>query len=172
MIIQDMREVLLNIFGLKDEFAPEDKFKLNNIGTGKYLVYMSDAQYAPPIDRSDKTGSWIGYRFMDKRRYARAWQEQIGPHIYQCMPIQFTLRLAFVGRQAEELADTTFTWEDRADTKNAFESRGFQLMYSKRELYTYAVKQEGFNDIISWITDMSGTGVVKIDTNIRPWYTR
>lgn len=162
----------MDVFGLYDEFAPEDKFKLDNRGTGKYLIYMSDAQYAPPINRDDKTGSWIGYRFMDKQRYARAWQEQIGPHIYQCVPLRFTLRLAFVGKQAEELADTTFTWEDRDDVKRAFESRGFQVAYSNRELYTYAVKQEGFNDIISWITDVSGMGVIKIDTNIRPWYTR
>lgn len=172
MIIQSMREVLLEIFGLQDLFDASDVHHLNNLGTGKYLVYMSDSQYAPPIDREDKTSTWIGYRFMEKTRYARAWTEQRGIIIYHAIPTQFVLRLAFVGKHAEELGDTTLTWDDRLDVQNAFEKRGFQLMYNKRSLYTYAVKQEGFNDINSWITEISGTGVVKIETNIRPWFTR
>lgn len=146
---ESLRQVLKTIFGIDD----------------KYLVPISTNWFIPTVDPEDKTASWIGYRIQSKKPNVRAYQ--IG--VTYVKPIKVNFRLSFVGKQAEELADQVLLWEDRKDVTEAFESIKTQINYQDRQMFSYPVRNGGFNDELCWIVDLSAQTFFEVDTKQKPW---
>lgn len=134
----------------------------------KHLLEMSTSLYVPTIDRNDKVGTWIGYRFMKKEKYMQAYKQ--GDQL--CVPTRVWIRQVFVGPHAEELADNMLTWGDRQDVKEIFEKIQAQIMYNGLEVVAYSLRNEGFNDGVAWICDIPVQTIVGIDMHYVPWFTR
>ena len=150
---QSLRETLKDIFGIDDE----------------HLRPISKNWFLPTVDNSDKVGTWIGYRILNKEPYARA--SQTGVIISKPMKVRF--RLSFVGPQSEELADQTILWEDRLDVTAVFENHmNAQINYMSRTAFTYPIRNGGFNDELCWVVDFSAQTSYDIDTKQVPWLDR
>lgn len=134
----------------------------------RYLVPLNNDWYIPTIDTNDKVGTWIGYRILSKKPYARAYQHGV----YFVRPYKMLLRMTFVGPQAEEFADATMFWEDRTDVKTAFEAYQAQMNYNERDQFTYPIRNSGYNDMEAWVVDIAAQTYIQIDTKQRPWITR
>lgn len=144
-----LRDILKIVYGVDD----------------KYIVPISTNWFVPTIDPEDKIGTWIGYRLISKRAYARGYQ-----HLKtMVMPTKVSFRLSFVGPQAEELCDATQFWDTRTDVIQAFEKYQAQLNYSDRIIFSYPTRNAGFNDCLTWIADMSAQTFNEIDTKQEPW---
>lgn len=149
---QILRDTLKEIFGIDD----------------KYLVPISTNWFLPTTDSEDKVHTWIGYRIINKKPYARAFKG--GPIISK--PLKVTFRLSFVGPQAEMLADQTLLWEDRTDVTEAFEKSQTQINYNDRVSFTYPVRNGGYNDDLAWIVDLSAQTSYDVDTKQVPWFPK
>lgn len=144
-----LRLVLKDIFGIDDD----------------HLVPISTNWFIPTVNPEDKTSSWIGYRILDKKPYARAWQGGV----IMNKPLKIHFRLTFMGPQAEALSDQTLLWEDRDDVRIAFEKYQAQINYQDRTSFSYPVRNGGFNDELAWIVDMSLQTSYEVNTNQMPW---
>lgn len=149
---KSLRSILKEIYGIED----------------KYLIPISTNWFVPTTDPEDKIGTWIGYRLLSKKPYTRAYQEGL----FYSIPLKVNFRLSFVGPQAEELADQTMIWENRTDVIKSFEKAQAQINYTDRVLFTYPIRNGGFNDSLCWIVDMSAQTTYDIDTKQKPWYPR
>lgn len=147
-----LRDTLKEIFGVDD----------------KYLVPISTNWFLPTTDPDDHTGTWIGYRIMNKKPYVRAYQ--VGTMMTK--PIRVSFRITFVGPQAEELADQVLLWEDRTDVSVAFEKSQTQINYTDRTSFSYPVRNGGYNDELAWIVDLSAQTSYEVDTKQVPWFSR
>lgn len=134
----------------------------------RHLVEMSTSLYVPTIDRNDKVGTWIGYRFLKKEKYLQSYKQ--GNQL--CVPTRVIVRQVFVGPHAEELADGMLTWSDRLDVATIFEKIQAQIMYTGLEVFAYSLRNEGFNDGVAWVCDLPIQTIVGIDMNYTPWITR
>lgn len=144
-----LRATLKEIFGIED----------------KYLAPISTNWFVPTTDPEDKTGSWIGYRILNKRPTVRAYQN--GTKMIK--PIKVSFRMSFVGKQAEELSDQVLLWEDRADVTEAFNKVNAQINYQDRQAFSYPIRNGGFNDELCWIVDLSAQTFFEVDTKQEPW---
>lgn len=147
-----LRQTLKEIFGVED----------------KYLVPISTNWFLPTTDPEDHVGTWIGYRILSKKPYARAYQQQRD----MVKQIKVSFRLSFVGPQAEELADKVLLWEDRTDVTDAFEKSESQINYADRTAFTYPVRNGGYNDDMAWIVDLSAQTSYIVDTKQQPWFSK
>lgn len=147
-----LRSILKEIFGVED----------------KYLVPISTNWFIPTVDPEDHVGTWIGYRIISKRPYARA--AQYGRDMTKPVKVQF--RITFVGPQAEELADQILLWEDRTDVQQAFEAHEAQINYTDRTSFTYPIRNGGYNDEMCWVVDLSAQTSYKVDTKQVPWFSK
>ena len=147
-----LRDTLKKIFNVED----------------KYLVPLNSDWFIPTTDPNDKTGTWIGYRILNKKAYARAYQSGV----YYVRPFKIRIRLSFVGPQAEHLADQTMFWEDRTDVQETFEKRQAQINYQDRISFTYPIRNGGYNDEMCWVTDLSAQTSYEVETKQRPWFSK
>ncbi len=147
-----LRETLKEIFGIDD----------------KYLVPISTNWFLPTTDPADKVNTWIGYRIISKKPYARAYQANSD----MTKPVKVTFRITFVGPKAEELADQVLLWEDRTDVQVAFEKHSSQINYVDRTSFTYPVRNGGYNDELAWIVDLSAQTSYNVDTKQVPWFSK
>lgn len=147
-----LRETLKEIFGIDD----------------KYLVPISTNWFLPTTDPSDKVNTWIGYRIISKKPYARAYQADSD----MTKPVKVNFRITFVGPKAEELADQVLLWEDRTDVQVAFEKHASQINYVDRTSFTYPVRNGGYNDELAWIVDLSAQTSYNVDTKQVPWFSK
>lgn len=130
-----LREILKEIYEVDD----------------KYLVHLNDDILAPYVDHLDDVGTYIGYDIMSKKAYSRAYaQDDI-----IAIPLKVYFRVAFIGKQAEEFAESTLFWDDRVDVTRAFEKYAAQVNYDPKEIKSYHVHYGGMNDQESWVVDMS-----------------
>lgn len=129
--------MLLQIFGIPEQ----------------YLVHLIGDYLIPRADLDAPTSNWIGYRVLSKRPYARAYGTSNNGYI--TIPLRLRFRLVFVGPQAEDFADSTMFWDDRADVKRIFDTYGAQMNYIDREIYSRVVRNKGFNDEIAWVVDIN-----------------
>lgn len=148
-----LRSILKRIYGVQD----------------KYLIPLNESWFVPTMDDNDKTGTWIGYKVLNKVRYARAGQSNGN----MCVEERITFRLTFVGANAEELADQTMLWENRSDVTDAFTDIGnAEINYDNRSIYTYPVRNKGLNDKLCWIVDMKCQTVYTEDMNKGGWFPK
>lgn len=131
----------------------------------KYIVPLDEGWYVPTYDPEDKVGTWIGYRILTKRQISRAIRQD--KVFAKSLRVKF--RLAFIGPQAEELADSTLLWDDRKDVTKAFEKCNFQLNYNKRLQFSYPVANGGLNDNLCWCVDFEAQGFYTEEANWPKW---
>lgn len=144
-----LREILKTVFDVKD----------------KYLVPMNEGWFVPTVPVEEKVGDWIGYRINNLRPYARAY---VSGKAYT-KPVKVKFRVTFVGPNAEEFAQQTLFWEDRTDVTEAFEKYGVQINYNERSVYSYPIKNKGFNDYCAWVVDFSAQTNIDVETHWKPW---
>lgn len=153
MITSDnLKSILKEIFGIDD----------------KYLIPISTNWFVPTVDEKDTIGTWVGYRVIDKKPIARAYQSGV----YMEKSVRVSFRLSFVGPHAEELADQVLLWDDRTDVVNTFAKYKAQLNYKDWTMFTYPVRNGGFNDSLAWIVDLSVQTFYEVDTKQMPWFPR
>lgn len=148
---QTLRAALQYIYGIDD----------------KHLVPMNEGWFVPTIDKHDKVGTWIGYRCTSVKPYARAYATN-GSQDYH-KPVKVHFRVSFVGPQAEALALSTLMWDDRTDVQEAFEMCNTQINYNERVLYSYPVKNDGYNDTLCWIVDFTAQTTYDLHIDRSPW---
>lgn len=147
-----LRSILKEIYGVDD----------------KYLVPLNNGWFVPTVDPNEKVGTWIGYRINSYTPYTRAYQAGL----YYTKPIKVKFRISFVGPEAETLVQQTLLWEDRKDVTDALEKYQLQINYDSREIYSYPIRNAGFNDMLCWIVDFSAQTSYEVDTKQKPWIPR
>lgn len=148
-----LKSVLKEIFGVDD----------------KYLVPLDEGWYVPTYDKTDKVGTWIGYRIMTKKPNVRTFTGHNSSGPTKIKSIKVTFRISFIGPQAEELCDQTLMWDDRQDVKTAFEQQDTQLNYVDRQVFSYPVKNGGLNDNLCWCVDFPAQTFYEVPTGWKKW---
>ena len=140
--MKNLREVLCTIFFGDDSEAYK-----------KYVVPLQGNWYNP--SQAHHVDNWIGYvidtcrsnvaivnRVDDGRRYYR-----------EC---QTSIHLAFIGKNAEEMAQSVMFWLARADVQAIFDKKYKGVINNKEsEVYSSLYQQEGLNSAICWNIDFS-----------------
>ena len=140
--MKNLRDVLCTIF-----FGEEAEAKK------KYVVPLQGNWYNP--SQTQHVDNWIGYvidtcrssvavvnRGDDGRRYYR-----------EC---QTSIHLAFIGKDAEELAQSVLFWIARDDVKSIIDKTYKGVINNKEtEIYSSLYQQEGLNSAICWNVDFS-----------------
>lgn len=150
---KSLRSALLKIFDIDE----------------KYLIPLNDGWFVPTSLPEEIVGTWIGYRINSIRPYARAYAS--GATFVK--PVKISFRITFIGTDAEDLALQTMFWEDRSDVTDVFEKEYLtQINYNERQVYSYPVKNKGFNDYLSWVADFTAQTTLDIATKWKPWIRR
>ena len=147
----NLREVLCKVFF--GEYTPDMK---------KYVVPLQGNWYNP--SQVHHVDNWIGYvidtcrtnvaivnRGDDGRRYYR-----------NC---QTTLHLAFIGKNAEAMAQSVLFWLCREDVKAIFDNKYKGVINNEEfELYSSLYQQEGLNSALCWNVDVSLQHCLMLDS--------
>lgn len=76
--------------------------------------------------------------------------------------IKSTVRIQFIGKQAEEWASSLLFWDERTDVQNVFQEYNSQLLLGERDIFTVPFQQDGFNGEMSYVASLSVvTGITK-----------
>lgn len=140
--MDNLRDVLARLF-----FGSEAE---NN---KKYVVPLQGNWYNP--SQMEGLDNWIGYvidscktsvgtvnRMDDGRRYYR-----------NC---QTTIHLAFIGKDAEIMAQSILWWSARSDVQALMDKKYKGVVNNKEfEIYSSLYMQEGLNSTICWNVDFS-----------------
>ena len=149
--MENLRDALAKIF-FGDEW--EDK--------KKYVVPLQGNWYNP--SQVQKLDNWIGYvidnistnvaivnRGDDGRRYYREAQTAI--------------HLAFIGQDAEVLAQSVLFWLCRADVTKIFDDMYKGVINNKEyDIYSSLYMQEGLNSTLCWNVDFSLQHNIMLDS--------
>jgi len=150
--MKELKPALNHIFFEGDTYLP-------------YIVPITGHWFAPTVDRSLEIPSWIGYRVLDHVPIIRTYTGENT----KIRNEYSRFRLAFLGPQAENLALSTIWWEERSDVTEEFEKMNAQICYEERRIYTHIFQQEGFNDILIWVTDFKVANFASVPTDYKPW---
>lgn len=155
-----LRSILTDIYGFDDN----------------HLLPLNNNLFVPTLDKTDLVGTFIGYRIMEKKPSLRAYG---GPYTHYpaemkvgqefITEIECKFRLSFIGPQAEELADQTLLWDIRDDVRQAFEKHVIQINYIKRRMWSYPVREGGFNDNMCWLVDFETRTAYSVETKWPVW---
>ena len=149
---KSLRIALKNLFGVED----------------KYIVPISEGWFVPTLPEEETVGTWIGYRIMSYTPYTRSLQMNAD----KAVPVKVSFRMTFVGPEAEELAQQTLLWETRSDVTKIFEDMEAQINYTNRHVFSYPLKNKGFNDMCCWVVDLSAQTFYKVNANYKPWFEK
>ena len=138
----NLREILAKIFFGEDAEAKK-----------KYVVPLQGNWYNP--SQVQKLDNWIGYVIDDMRtNVAVVNRGDDGRRYYR--ETQTTIHLAFIGENAEELAQSVLFWVCREDVKKLFDDKYKGVINNKEtELYSSLYLQEGLNSTLCWNVDIS-----------------
>lgn len=76
--------------------------------------------------------------------------------------IKSTVRIQFIGKYAEEWADSLLFWDERKDVQELFCDYDSQLLLGEREIITVPFQQDGYNGEMSYLASFSIlTGITK-----------
>jgi hypothetical protein len=76
--------------------------------------------------------------------------------------IKSTVRIQFIGKHAEEWADSLLFWDERSDVQALFLEYDSQLLLGNRDIFTVPFQQDGFNGEMSYVASFSAvTGITK-----------
>jgi hypothetical protein len=149
---------------LSEIFFDKDKADFEELK--KFLVPLQGNWYAPTIDPAFPNATWCGFILLSTRPRLRSVQQGkiLGKNVKQFF------RLTFIGPQAEEIINQTLLWDERNDVQTIFARHcNAQLCYDDRNIYTKIFEQEGQNDTLVWIVDMSVMSSYALDTHQVPW---
>lgn len=138
----NLREVLAHIFFGKD--AETNK---------KYVVPLQGNWYNP--SQGQKLDNWIGYVIDSCRTdVATANMQNDGRRYYRSC--QTTIHLAFIGKDAELMAQSTLWWTARSDVQDLIDKKYKGVVNNKEfEIYSSLYVEEGLNSTICWNVDIS-----------------
>lgn len=132
----------------------------------KYLVPLSQGWFVPTLPEEETVGTWIGYRVLAIEPYTRGYTTS---EDFVTIPVKMTFRISFVGPQAEDFAYQTMLWDLRTDIQELFDKQEAQINYEAREIFTYPLKNKGFNDMLCWVVDFHAQTFYKVNANHIPW---
>lgn len=76
--------------------------------------------------------------------------------------IKSTVRIQFIGKHAEEWADSLLFWDERKDVQNVLLDYDSQLLLGERDIVTVPFQQDGYNGEMSYLASFSIlTGITK-----------
>lgn len=76
--------------------------------------------------------------------------------------IKSTVRIQFIGKHAEEWADSLLFWDERKDIQDLFLEYDSQLLLGERDIVTVPFQQDGYNGEMSYLASFSVlTGITK-----------
>lgn len=138
----NLREVLARIFFGND--AEENK---------KYVVPLQGNWYNP--SQEHKLDNWIGYVIDScKTDVATANMMHDGRRYYRSC--QTSIHLAFIGEDAEKMAQSVLWWTVRSDIKDLIDKKYKGVVNNKEyEIYSSLYVEEGLNSTICWNVDVS-----------------
>jgi hypothetical protein len=140
--MSNLRDVLSKIF-----FGEEWETKK------KYVVPLQGNWYNP--SQTLKLDNWIGYVIdTSKTNVAIVNRGDDGRRYYR--DVKTTVHLAFIGKEAESLAQSVLFWLARADVTKLFNDKYKGVINNEEfELYSSLYKQEGLNSTLCWNIDFS-----------------
>lgn len=138
----NLRDVLCEIFF--GDKAEEHK---------KYVVPLQGNWYNP--SQAHHVDNWIGY-VIDTMRTNVAVVNTAPDGRRYFRECQTSIHLAFVGKDAEAMAQSVMFWVTRADVAALFDKKYKGVINNKAvEVYSALYEQEGLNSTISWNVDFS-----------------
>lgn len=76
--------------------------------------------------------------------------------------IKSTVRIQFIGKHAEEWADSLLFWDERKDVQDILQDYDSQLLLGERDIVTVPFQQDGYNGEMSYLASFSIlTGITK-----------
>ena len=76
--------------------------------------------------------------------------------------IKSTVRIQFIGKHAEEWADSLLFWDERTDVQALLLQYDSQLLLGERDIITVPFQQDGYNGEMSYLASFSIlTGITK-----------
>lgn len=76
--------------------------------------------------------------------------------------IKSTVRIQFIGKHAEEWANSLLFWDERKDIQDLFYEYDSQLLLGERDIVTVPFQQDGYNGEMSYLASFSVlTGITK-----------
>lgn len=140
--MKNLREVLLKIFFGAD--AEKNK---------KYVVPLQGNWYNP--SQVHNVDNWIGYVIDSiKTDVAVANMMSDGRKYYRSC--QTSIHLAFIGKDAELMAQSVLWWCARTDVQSLIDKKYKGVVNNKEfEIYSSLYMQEGLNSTICWNVDFS-----------------
>lgn len=138
----NLRDVLSLIFFGED--AEKNK---------KYVVPLQGNWYNPT--QVHKLDNWIGYVIDDIRTDVSVVNRgDDGKRYYR--NCQTTIHIAFIGKDAERMAQSVLFWSARADVQAIIDKKYKGVVNNKElELYSSLYMQEGLNSTLCWNIDIS-----------------
>lgn len=119
----------------------------------KYIVPLQGNWYNP--NQKDNAGTWIGY-VIDNIKTSESIvpdSEDGNRYLRDC---QTEIHLAFIGNEAEELAQSVLFWNSRADVASLLDKRYKGVMNNKELLlYSALYEQEGLSNTLCWCVDIT-----------------
>jgi hypothetical protein len=125
----------------------------------KYVVPLTGNWTAPAARAAETVSTWIGYQITSIRAIATSILR--GDVLLKDGKIR--ARLWAVGEQAEEFITSTLFWDERRDVRERFEKNLGRLIAGGREVVTQIYEQEGLNDTLCWITDITIAAYIRFD---------
>ena len=131
----------------------------------KQFVIPRKGNFVNPQQISDTNTYAIYYIERKKKRLVNnsdtEYKEKNGVTTHYAT-IKSTVRIQFIGKHAEEWADSLLFWDERVDVQNLFLEYDSQLLLGERDIITVPFQQDGFNGEMSYLASFSVlTGITK-----------
>jgi hypothetical protein len=125
----------------------------------KYIIPLSGNWLVPTSDPAETISTWIGFQIV--------WIRPIAASIMRddvlLKNCKVSVRLWATGEQAEEFIASTLFWDEREDVKRLFDRHLGRLIEGGREVFSQVYEQEGLNNALCWITDVTFAAYVALD---------
>ena len=115
----------------------------------KYIIPITTNWFLPDSDFSDKESIYIGYRIISSKKVSANNKY----NKYKVDYIKTSIRLTFVGINAEKYASEIHFWDDMKDVKKIFEKYKVQMDFNDIQSFTYPIRNEIECDMV-WVFDM------------------
>lgn len=147
----NLRDILSKIF-FGDEWEAKKK----------YVVPLQGNWYNP--SQVLKLDNWIGYVIDTcKTNVSVVNRGDDGKRYYR--NAQTSVHLAFIGKDAEVLAQSILFWPAREDIKKLFDDKYKGVLNNKEfVIFTSLYQQEGQNSTLCWNTDFSLQHNIRLDS--------
>ena len=140
--MKNLRDVLAKIFFGADAEANK-----------KYVVPLQGNWYNP--SQTHHLDNWIGY-VIDTCRSNVAVVNRMNEGRFYYRECQTSIHLAFIGKDAEEMAQSVLFWVARDDVKALIDKTYKGVINNKEtEIFSSLYQQEGLNSALCWNVDFS-----------------